>query len=492
MSDHDHPVPAAASAYIANGDKPLMIAGKPVPSVSGETFEVIDPTTEKVLCRVASANAEDVDRAVRAARRAFEAGSWAAISPAERARYLLKIADLIEQHADELGALQSIEMGAPFKQTRAMAIGRAEIWRYYAGWITKAGGRTSASAPDFFNYTLREPLGVVGSIIPWNGPILATSWKLAPALACGNTVVFKPAEVAPLAALRIVDLAHEAGLPPGVLNAVPGTGDGAGTPLIEHPLVAKVAFTGSTAVGRKIAASAAGANKHIGMELGGKSPVLIFGDVDVDRAVAWATMGFTANTGQACAAGTRLLVEKSIVEEFTEKLIAKAKSIHAGAPFDESSDIGPLSSAAQRDRVAHYLELGERHGARRLTGKVRDGVGYFVEPTVFDQITPDMEIVREEIFGPVAVLASFEGEDEALRKGNDTEFGLVGSVYTRDLGRAHRVARGLQAGLIRVNIASKTDADMPFGGYKSSGTGRELGPESLAEYTQTKSVLIAL
>ena len=488
-----HPaVPAPASSYMASGDKLLVIDGKQVPSASGETFEVIDPTTEAVLCRVASANAEDVDRAVVAAQRAFEDKSWAGISPAERARYLLKVADLIEQHADELGAIQSLEMGMVFKQTRAMAIGQADLWRYYAGWITKIGGRTSASNDAMFNYTVREPLGVVGAIIPWNGPILATSWKLAPALACGNTVVLKPAEVAPLAAMRIVELVHEAGLPPGVVNVVPGMGDRAGTPLVEHPLVAKIAFTGSTAVGRKIAGSAAAANKHIGMELGGKSPVLVFADADLDQAVAIAVMGFTANTGQACAAGTRLFVENSILDEFTKKLVAKARSIRAGSPFDDASDIGPLSSSAQRDRVAHYVDIGQSQGARLLTGGMRPGTGYFAEPTVFDQVEPDMTIVREEIFGPVAVLSGFADEADAIRQGNDTEYGLVGSIYTRDIGRVHRVARSLKAGMIRVNLASKMDADMPFGGYKSSGTGRELGPESLDEYSQVKSVMIDL
>jgi acyl-CoA reductase-like NAD-dependent aldehyde dehydrogenase len=480
---------------LATGPRQLLINGAWVPAQSGQTFDVIDPTTERVMAMVAKADAPDVDLAVRAAQRAFEAPSWANITPHERARFLLRIADLMEQHADELATLQSCEMGAVFREVRRMPGLMADVFRYYAGWTTKMGGRTNASNASVLNYTLREPLGVVGAIIPWNGPILAATWKIAPALACGNTVVLKPAELAPLAVLRLGELMCEAGLPDGVVNLVPGFGDGAGEALIRHPMVAKVAFTGSGKVGRHILQVAGAALKKVSLELGGKAPTIVFADADIDKAVAMSAYGFAGNSGQMCVAGSRVLVQEAIYDEFAEKLVAAASAMRPGSPFDETASIGPLSSAAQHQRVNDYIALGASEGARRLTGGATAtgaGAGYFVEPTIFSNTTPAMRIAREEIFGPVAVLSTFCEDSDAIAQGNDTEFGLSATVWTRDAGRALRMTRALQAGTVWVNTMFALDPASPFGGYKGSGTGRELGPESIDEYTQVKSVYVAL
>lgn len=493
MHSLEHLPVQAARGFLSGSPKRLLIGGQWVPAHSGKTFEVIDPATEAVLASVALAGAADVDQAVQAAHRAFESPSWAGITPHERARFLLRIADLMEQHGDELAALQSHEMGAVLRETRMMPPMLADVFRYYAGWTTKIGGHTNPSNASVFNYTLREPLGVVGAIIPWNGPLLSAVWKIAPALACGNTVVLKPAEVAPLAVLRLGELMQEAGLPPGVLNMVPGLGKDAGEALINHPLVAKLAFTGSTAIGRHIMRTAAGSMKKVSLELGGKAPTIVFADADIDKAVAMSTYGFVGNTGQMCVAGTRIFVQEAVYDEFSEKLVAAARSMKTGSPFDEATAIGPLSSKAQRDRVAGYLDLGLSTGARLLTGGMgAGGLGYFVEPTLFTDVTADMRIAREEIFGPVASLARFSDEDDAILRGNDTEFGLSATVWTRDASRAHRLPRAIKAGTVWVNTMFNLDPSSPFGGYKSSGTGRELGPESIDSYTQTKSVYLGL
>ena len=479
--------------FLSGSVKHLLVDGQWVAAQSGETFDVIDPTTEAVIASVALADAADVDRAVQAAQRAFESSSWSRISPHQRARYLLRIADLMDANTQELAALLSHEMGAVLRETLLMPPMLADVFRYYAGWTTKIGGRTNPSDSAVFNYTLREPLGVVGAIISWNGPLLSAVWKIAPALACGNTVVLKPAEVAPLAVLRLGEIMMEAGLPSGVVNMVPGLGKGAGEALINHPLVAKLAFTGSTEVGRHIMRTAAGSMKKVSLELGGKSPTIVFSDADIDKAVAMSTYGFVGNTGQMCVAGSRIFVQEAIYDKFAEKMVAAARAMKTGSPFDENTDIGPLSSQGQLSRVVRYLNQGVAAGARLLTGGTRkEGTGYFVEPAVFTDVNTDMTIVREEIFGPVAAIARFSDENDAILQGNNTEFGLSATVWTRDAGRAHRVARAIKAGTIWVNTMFNLDPSSPFGGYKSSGVGRELGPDSIDAHTQIKSVYLGL
>jgi acyl-CoA reductase-like NAD-dependent aldehyde dehydrogenase len=493
MSHPGFTAPAAVQNFLSGGPKNLLINGQWVPAQSSLTFDVIDPSTETVLAAVALADAADVDAAVQAAQRAFEAPSWANMTPHQRARILLKIADLMEQHAEELAVLLSYEMGAVLKETRLMPIMIADVFRYYAGWTTKLFGHTNPSDGSVFNYTLREPLGVVGAIIPWNGPILSAGWKLAPALACGNTVVLKPAEVAPLAVLRLAELMQEAGLPDGVVNVVPGFGQGAGEALINHPSVAKLAFTGSTQTGKHLMQVAARTMKKVSLELGGKSPTIVFADGDLDKAVAMTAYGFAGNTGQMCVAGTRIFVQDAAYDEFAAKLASTVAGMKTGSPFDDTTAIGPLSSQAQFERVNQYLALGDSEGARRLTGNPNaTGPGYFVEPTLFTNVSRDMRIVREEIFGPVAALAKFTDERDAIFQGNDTEFGLSATVWTRDSARAHRMAKAINAGTVWVNTMFNLDPASPFGGYKSSGSGRELGPESIDSYTQMKSVYLGL
>lgn len=488
----DH-IPPAARQHLDTCPRQLLINGHWQPARSGNTFDVIDLSTEDVIAQVALADAFDVDAAVRAAQDAFEAPSWSGISAHKRASYLLTIADLIEENADELGMLQSLEMGAVYPQARGMAVMMADVFRYYAGWTTKIFGHTNPSDDSVFNYTLREPLGVVAAIIPWNGPLLAASWKLAPALACGNTVVMKPADVAPLAVLRLAQLMQQAGLPDGVVNMVPGLGSGAGEALIHHPLVAKLAFTGSTAVGKHLFEVAAGSMKKISLELGGKSPVIVFADADLDKAAAMSAFGFAGNTGQMCVAGSRIFVEDAAYNEFTGKLAQAVTAMKAGSPFAATSAIGPLSSQQQYERVNSFLASAKAEGARMLVGGASaHRRGYFVEPTIFTDVSPAMRIVREEIFGPVAVVSRFVDERNAVLLGNDTEYGLSATIWTRDTARALRMGKALKAGTVWVNTMFNLDPASPFGGYKSSGVGRELGPESIDNYTQIKSVYVAL
>lgn len=485
-------VPSFVGTFTASS-RPLLIDGHWVPAISGETFEVVNPSTEEVLATVALAAAADVDLAVRAAHRAFQSNDWSGITPHGRARFLLKIADLMEEHGEELAALESSEMGAVLSASRMMPSMLADVWRYYAGWTTKIAGRTNASDDSVFNYTLREPIGVVGAIIPWNGPILAATWKLAPALACGNTVVLKPADVAPLAVLRLGELIQQAGLPAGVVNMVPGFGKGAGEALINHPLVDKLAFTGSTAVGRHLMEVASKSMKKISLELGGKSPTIIFEDADLGKAVATTVFGFAGNAGQMCVAGSRIFVQDSIYDAFAEKLVAFADGLKVGSPFDDASAIGPVSSKAQRDRVQSYIDLAAQEGAKMLTGGATgNGKGFFFRPTVFAEVRSDMRVVRDEIFGPVAMLTRFSDEADAIAQGNDTEFGLSATVWTSDSARAIRMGKALKAGTVWINTMFNLDPSSPFGGYKQSGSGRELGPESIDSYTQMKSIYVGL
>ena len=485
--------PEAALRYLAAAPRDLLIDGCWQPARSGKSFDVIDPTSEQVIAAVALADAFDVDLAVRAAHHAFESPGWSAISAHQRAKYLLDIADLIEANADELGMLQSLEMGAVYPQARMMARMMADVFRYYAGWTSKIFGHTNPSDASVFNYTLREPLGVVAAIIPWNGPILAACWKLAPALACGNTVVMKPADVAPLAVLRLAQLMQQAGLPDGVINMVPGTGAGAGEALIHHPLVAKLAFTGSSAVGKHVMEVAAGSMKKVSLELGGKAPTIVFADADLDQAAAMSAFGFAGNAGQMCVAGSRIFVQDAIYDVFCAKLAAAVGAMATGSPFDDKTALGPLSSRQQYERVNGFLASAKSEGARLLVGGASGHAnGYFVEPAIFTDVRANMRIVREEIFGPVAVLMRFSDEHDAVFHGNDTEYGLSATVWTRDLARGLRMGKALKAGTVWVNTMFKLDPASPFGGYKSSGTGRELGPESIDQYTQTKSVYVSL
>jgi acyl-CoA reductase-like NAD-dependent aldehyde dehydrogenase len=482
------------SEFIAAPLRRMLIDGKWVEAASGRTFETLNPATGEVLARVAEGDAEDIDRATRAARRAFEEGAWPRMRPVERQLLLLRIATLIEEHADELAQLESLDNGKPFAESRNVDIpGAAETFRYYAGWVTKIYGETIPSDPAFFNFTLREPVGVCGQIIPWNFPLLMAAWKLAPALACGNTCVLKPAEQTPLTALRLGELLLEADLPPGVVNIVPGFGPTAGGAIIRHPQIDKVAFTGSTEVGKEIHRTTADTLKRVSLELGGKSPNIVFSDADPEQAVQGALMGVFFCAGQVCCAGTRLFVEQKMHDEFAEKLAAAAKTVKQGNPLDPETRMGPLVSQEQLERVTGYLEAGKREGARAVAGGERNTApglekGYFVKPTVFTGVRNDMKIAREEIFGPVVSLIPFKDENDAVLQGNDTTYGLAAGVWTRDVSKAHRVARALRAGTVWVNCYNVIDPAAPFGGYKQSGYGRELGKYALELYTQVKSV----
>jgi acyl-CoA reductase-like NAD-dependent aldehyde dehydrogenase len=473
--------------------KQLLVGGKWVPSKSGKTFETINPANEEVLALAAEGDKADVDEAVKVARKAYEEGKWSKIGPHQRARYLLKIADLIEQNADELATLESLNNGMAIGLARAMTAGAVDTFRYYAGWSTKIYGETNPSDPAFFNYTLREPVGVCGQIIPWNGPIAMFAWKIAPALACGNVCIIKPAEQTPLTALRIGEMILEAGVPEGVVNIITGFGETAGAAIASHPDIDKVAFTGSTEVGKLILQASAGNLKRVSLELGGKSPNIIFADANLEQAVATAMFGFTMLSGQVCCAGTRVFVQQDFHDEFVDHLTKFTASTKAGDPLDPKTTVGPLVSKEQFDRVKGYLALGKEEGATaRLGGEASTGKGYFVNPTIFTGVKNDMRIAREEIFGPVASVIPFKDENDAVFQGNDTTYGLAAAVWTNDVSRAHKVARALKAGTVWVNCYNNIDPISPFGGYKQSGIGRELGKYAIDLYTQIKSVYIKL
>ena len=475
--------------------KKLLIGGKWVPAKSGKTFETVNPANEEVLALVAEGDKADVDEAVKAARKAFEEGKWPRLNPHQRARFLFTIADLIEKNADELAELETLDNGKPVTQARAIDIaGAAETFRYYGGWASKIYGETNPSDPSMFNYTLREPVGVCGQIIPWNFPLLMAAWKLAPALACGNVSILKPAEQTPLTAIRLGELICEAGLPEGVVNIITGFGPGAGSSIAEHPDIDKVAFTGSGEVGKLILKASADNLKRVSLELGGKSPNIIFPDAEMPQAVTNAMMGVFFNSGQVCCAGTRIFVQKEITDKFTEQLVQFTGGMKVGNPLDAGTAMGPLVSKEQHDRVLNYLKVGKDEGASLKTG---GGVGphergYFVQPTVFADVNNDMRIAREEIFGPVAAVIPFKDENDAVLQGNDTNYGLAAAVWTRDIGRAHAVARKLKAGTVWVNCYGMLDPISPFGGYKQSGFGRELGKHAIELYTQIKSVYVKL
>ncbi len=472
----------------------LLIGGEWVEGA--DRFADVEPATEETIAEVEEAGPEQVDAAVRSARSAFEEPAWRDMDPHRRATLLWRLADLIEERAEALAEVETRDNGKPaFESSKVDLPSVVQNYRYYAGWADKLTGETIPVSGPFFNYTLREPLGVVGAIVPWNFPLSLASWKVAPALACGNAVVLKPAEETPLTALLLGELALEAGFPPGVLNVVPGRGPVTGKALVEHPGVDKIAFTGSTETGKEIMRTAAGTLKKVSLELGGKSPNVVFADADLDAAVRGATTGIFYGKGEVCAAGSRLLVEESVREAFTERLLERAAKMTPGDPRHPKTRLGPLVSRAQHERVLSYIESGKEEGARLRTGGKPvqvDGKGFFVEATVFDQVDEDMRIAREEIFGPVLAVMGFEDVDDAIARANRTIYGLAAGVWTRDIGKAHRFAREVQAGTVWINTYNRYDSASPFGGYKQSGFGRDLGRHALEEYTQEKSVWVAL
>ncbi len=476
----------------------MLIGGQWVESASGKTFETYNPATGKVLTHVAEGDAEDINRAVAAARAAFESGPWPKMTPSQRGRLLWRMAELIEEHADELAMLETLDNGKPIKYSKASDVPlTADHFRYFAGWATKIEGETiPVSIPNMFTYTLREPLGVVGQIIPWNFPMQMAAWKLAPALACGNTVVLKPAEQTPLTALRLGELLCEAGFPDGVVNIVPGFGQTAGAALAAHPDVDKIAFTGSTEVGKKILQASAGNLKKVTLELGGKSPNIIFPDADLKYAVRGAITAIYFNTGQICTAGSRLFVHRSIYDETMNQLSAAAEAMRVGAGADPTTEVGPVISQEQLERVSGYIESGKREGAVARAGGERVGGdladGYFLKPTIFDQAHDEMTIAREEIFGPVVVALPFDDVEEVAKRANQSIYGLAAGVWTSDIKKAHKMVSLLKSGVVWVNTYNQFDAAAPFGGYRQSGYGREMGHAVLDAYSQIKTAWINL
>jgi len=477
----------------------LFIGGKWVEAASGKTFKVYNPATEEVIASVAEGGVEDVDRAVKAARKAFDDpnSGWNKLTNSERGRIIHRFADLLEKHSDEFAQLESLDNGKPFVVARAADVPLAvDNFRYMSGWATKIHGRTFGIGPsytpgaEYFACTVKEPVGVVGQIIPWNFPLLMAAWKLGPALASGCTIVLKPAEQTPLTALRLVELAQEAGIPDGVLNIV--TGDGIpGAALAAHPLVDKCAFTGSTEVGKLIVDAAKGNLKKVSLELGGKSPNIVYGDADIQSAIAGAASAIFFNHGQCCCAGSRLFVESKVFDEVVAGLSENAKSIKVGAGMDDTTQMGPLVSQEQHQKVLGYIQQGKSSGAKAVSGGEKVGdKGYFVKPTVLVDTTDDMSVVTEEIFGPVVCAIPFKDGEDLVARANNTPYGLAAAIWTKDVNKAHTLARKLRAGTVWVNCYNIFDAALPFGGFKESGWGREMGPEVLELYTETKSIVI--
>ncbi|PFD95664.1 betaine-aldehyde dehydrogenase [Bacillus cereus] len=476
------------------GKKELFIDGKFVPAVSGKTFNVWNPATEEVLAVVCEAGEEDVDLAVKAARKAFEEGTWSKISAAERAHLIYKLADLIDENKEELAQLEALDNGKPYKQALEDDIaGTVDHFRYYAGWATKILGQTIPISPEYLNYTRHEPIGVVGQIIPWNFPLLMAAWKLGAALATGCTIVLKPAEQTPLSLLYTAQLFKEAGFPDGVVNFVPGFGGGAGEAIVNHPDINKVAFTGSTVIGKGIMRKAAETIKHVTLELGGKSPNIILEDADLSKAIPGAFNGIMYNHGQNCSAGSRVFVQRKHYEKVVSELGTMANEVKVGHGLDPETEMGPLVSKKQQERVLSYIKSGIEEGAKLIAGGVKEfEKGYFVAPTVFADVTDNMKIAQEEIFGPVVSILPFDEIEEVIERANNTPYGLAAGVWTENVKTAHKVANQLKAGTVWINSYNLENAASPFGGYKQSGIGREMGSYALDNYTEVKSIWVNL
>ncbi len=475
----------------------LFLGGKWLDAASGKTFPTTNPATGEVLTQLAEADERDAAIAVAEARKAFESGPWPEMSASDRGRLLWKIGDLIDKHNEELGTLETLDNGKPIFESRYVDLPMvAEVFRYFAGWATKIHGETVPVKGPFLNYTLREPIGVVAAIVPWNFPLLMAAWKIAPALAAGNTVVLKPAPWTSLTALRLAEVFQEAGAPDGILNVVTGSTRDLGRALVRHPGVDKISFTGSTATGQEIMRESAATVKRVSLELGGKSPNIVFADADLDAAVRGATIGIFYGKGEVCAAGSRLYVDKKIKDDFMQKLVERTKKTVPGDPLDPKTRFGSLVSQEQMTKVLSYIEKGKQEGAKLVAGGERaafgDGKGFFVQPTVFDEVGNHMTIAREEIFGPVLATIAFTDVEEAVRAANDNPYGLAAAVWTRDIAKAHRVARRLQAGTVWINTYNNYDPAAAFGGYKMSGYGRELSMHALEQYTELKSVWVNL
>ena len=476
--------------------KQLFINNEWRPAASGKTMDVVNPATEETCATVASADSSDLNVAVDAARAALN-GPWAQMSARERGRLVRKLGERLMERADEIARLETLHNGKPISESRHIEIpAAAECFEYYGGWADKVMGETVPVKGNYLNYTLREPLGVCAAIVPWNFPLLIAVWKVAPALACGNTMILKPASQTPLTALAIGEIAVEIGLPPGVLNILTGPGAKLGQAIVEHPGIDKIAFTGDTSTGKAIMKGAADTLKKITLELGGKSPNIVLPDADIEAAIRGATIGIFYGKGEVCAAGSRLLVDKSIKNEFVDKLAARTKKMVAGDPMDPKTRFGALSSKKQMETVLRYIETGKKQGASLVAGGERvdigTGKGYFVAPTVFADVTPEMTISREEIFGPVLATIEFADLDEAIARANDSPYGLAAGVWTKDIKKAHYVAKKLQAGTVWINTYNIYDTASPFGGYKQSGFGREMSMHAIEHYTQLKSVWVDL
>jgi aldehyde dehydrogenase (NAD+) len=471
-----------------------LINGKWQPAKSGKTFETINPATEEVIAKVAEGDAADVDAAAKAAREAFENGPWSKMDARDRGKLMNRLADLIEEELEDLAALETLDNGKPIRDSRAADLPLTiDCLRYFAGWADKLHGQTIPVRGNYFTYTRREPVGVVGQIIPWNFPMLMVAWKWGPALAAGNTIVMKPAEQTPLTCLRMAKLAQEAGFPDGVINVIPGYGPTAGGAIVKHPEIDKVAFTGSTEVGQLIMQGAASTLKRISLELGGKSPNIVFADSDLDAAAAGAHFGLYFNQGQCCCAGSRLFVEEKVHDKFVDKLSSMNTKRRLGDPFDPATEQGPQVNKEQFDKVMGYIDAGKKEGAKCVTGGDRWGEkGYFIEPTLFTGVTDKMKIAEEEIFGPVMSILRFKDVDEIVARANKTTYGLAAAVWTRDVAKAHYLAKKIKAGTVWVNCYDVFDAAAPFGGYKMSGLGRELGERGLDAYTEWKTVTVSL
>jgi aldehyde dehydrogenase (NAD+) len=474
-------------------DQPLFIGGKFVDSVSGKTFPAINPATGATICQVAEADKQDVDLAVKAARKALESGPWAKMDAADRGRCLYKLSDLVERNAPELAALESLNSGKTITDSKGDMQGVVNTLRYHAGWADKIEGRTLPVRGNFLSYTLRQPVGVIGQIIPWNFPLLMLAWKWGPALACGNTVVMKLAEQTPITGIRLAELALDAGFPDGVINVLNGYGETTGAAIVVHPEVDKIAFTGHVDTAKIIQKAAADTLKRVTFELGGKSPNVIFADANMDEAVAGAFHAIYFHGGQCCTAGSRLFVEEKIHREFVERLAAKAKQRKLGDPLDPTTEQGPQVSQEQMDKILGYVDIGQKQGAKLLTGGRRHGdKGYFVEPTVFDNVKDEMAIAKDEIFGPVVSILPFKSVDEVIDRANRTTYGLAAAIWTTDINKAHRFAKEVKAGTVWVNCYHVVDTTTPFGGFKMSGQGRENGEAVLDHYTEVKTVTVKL